>query len=81
MWSLVRQEDHRLNTAAAFDAEWVRQHGSPEQAVRAHLECAGMPRLPEGIHRGLEGHAATHATALVTRGGAPLSGGRRGWLR
>ena len=52
---LVRQEDHRLNTAAAFDAEWVRQHGSPEQAVRAHLECAGMPRLPEGIHRGWKG--------------------------
>ena len=52
---LVRQEDHRLNTAAAFDAEWVRRHGSPEQAVRAHLECAGMPRLPEGIHRGWKG--------------------------
>ena len=52
---LVRQEDHRLNTAAAFDTEWVRRHGSPEQAVRAHLEGAGMPQLPEGIHRGWKG--------------------------
>jgi len=52
---LVRQEDHRLNVAAAFDAEWMRQHGSPERAVRAHLEMAGMPRVPEGIHRGWRG--------------------------
>ena len=52
---LVRQEDHRLNVAAAFDAEWVRRHGSPELAVRAHLELAGMPRVPEGIHRGWRG--------------------------
>lgn len=52
---LVRQEDHRLNAAAAFDAEFVRRHGSPERAVRAHLESAGMPRLPEGIHRGWRG--------------------------
>ncbi len=52
---LVRQEDHRLNAAAAFDPEWVRRHGSPERAVRAHLELAGMPRLPEGVHRGWKG--------------------------
>jgi flavin-dependent dehydrogenase len=52
---LVRQEDHRLNVAAAFDAEWVRQHGSPERAVRAHLESAGMARLPAGIHHGWKG--------------------------
>jgi len=52
---LVRQEDHRLNVAAAFDAEWVRRHGSPEHAVRAHLEAAGMPGLPERVHRGWRG--------------------------
>ena len=52
---LVRQEDHRLNVAAAFDTEWVRRNGSPERAVRAHLESAGMPRLPDGIHRGWRG--------------------------
>ena len=52
---LVRQEDDRLNAAAAFDAEFVRQHGSPERAVRAHLESAGMPPLPERIHRGWKG--------------------------
>ena len=52
---LVRQEDDRLNAAAAFDAEFVRRHGSPERAVRAHLELAGMPRLPERIHRGWRG--------------------------
>ncbi len=52
---LVRQEDHRLNVAAAFDTEWVRRNGSPERAVRAHLESADMPRLPEGIHRGWRG--------------------------
>ena len=52
---LVRQEDHRLNVAAAFDAEWVRRHGSPERAVRAHLESAGMPGVPEEIHRGWRG--------------------------
>ena len=52
---LVRQEDHRLNVAAAFDAEWMRQHGSPEHAVRAHLKSAGMPGLPESVHRGWKG--------------------------
>ena len=52
---LVRQEDQRLNVAAAFDACFVRGYGSPERAVRAHLESAGMPRLPEGIHRGWKG--------------------------
>ncbi len=52
---LVRQEDGCLNVAAAFDAEWVRGNGSPERAVRTHLESAGMPRLPEGIHRGWKG--------------------------
>jgi flavin-dependent dehydrogenase len=52
---LVRQEDHRLNVAAAFDPEWVRRNRSPERAVRAHLESAGMPLLPEGIHRGWKG--------------------------
>jgi flavin-dependent dehydrogenase len=52
---LVRQEDHRLNVAAALDPEWVRQHGSPERAVGAHLEVAGMPRLPEGVYRGWRG--------------------------
>ena len=52
---LVRQEDQRLNVAAAFDACFMRAHGSPERAVRAHLESAGMPRLPEGIHRGWRG--------------------------
>ena len=52
---LVRQEDHRLNVAAAFDAEWVRLHGSPDRAVRAHLESAGMPPLPERTHRGWKG--------------------------
>ena len=52
---LVRQEDHRLNVAAAFDAEWVRRHGSPEHAVRAHLKVAGMPGLPESVHRGWRG--------------------------
>ena len=52
---LVRQEDHRLNVAAAFDAEWVRHHGSPEHAVRAHLESAGMPGLPAGVHHGWKG--------------------------
>ena len=52
---LVRQEDHRLNVAAAFDAEWVRHHGSPEHAVRAHLESASMPGLPEGVHHGWKG--------------------------
>ncbi len=52
---LVRQEDRRLNVAAAFDAEWVRRHGSPERAVRAHLESAGMPGLPERVHRGWKG--------------------------
>ena len=52
---LVRQEDHRLNVAAAFDPGWVRRHGSPERAVRAHLESAGMPGLPEGVHRGWRG--------------------------
>lgn len=52
---LVRQEDQRLNVAAAFDAEFMRRHGSPERAVRAHLESAGMPRLPDGIHRGWRG--------------------------
>ena len=52
---LVRQEDQRLNVAAAFDACFVRGHGSPERAVRAHLESAGMPRLPEVIHRGWRG--------------------------
>ena len=52
---LVRQEDQRLNVAAAFDAEWVRHHGAPEPAVRAHLESAGMPELPEGVYRGWRG--------------------------
>ncbi len=52
---LVRQEDQRLNVAAAFDACFMRGHGSPERAVRAHLESAGMPRLPDGIHRGWRG--------------------------
>ncbi len=52
---LVRQEDQRLNAAAALDAEFVRRHGSPQRAVQAHLESAGMPRLPERIHRGWRG--------------------------
>lgn len=52
---LVRQEDDRLNVAAAFDADWVRQHGSPGRAVRAHLELAGTPRLPDGIHHSWKG--------------------------
>lgn len=55
---LVRQEDDRLNVAAAFDAEWVRRHATPERAVRAHLESAGMPRLPEPTHRGWRGTPA-----------------------
>ncbi len=55
---LVRQEDHRLNVAAAFDAEWVRLHGSPDRAVRAHLEWAGMPGLPQRTHRGWRGTPA-----------------------
>ena len=50
-----RQEDHRLNAAAAFDPEWVRRHGSPERAVGAHLELAGMPRLPDRVYRGWRG--------------------------
>jgi len=52
---LVRQEDDRLNVAAAFDAEWLRRHGSPEHAVRAHLEAVGMPGLPDSVHRGWRG--------------------------
>ncbi len=52
---LVRQEDHRLNVAAAFDAAWVRSHGTPDAAVRAHVESAGMPDLPESVHRGWRG--------------------------
>ena len=52
---LVRQEDQRLNVAAAFDADWVRRHGSPAHAVRAHLEAAGMPGLPDSVHRGWRG--------------------------
>ena len=52
---LVRQEDRSLNVAAAFDADWMRRNGSPERAVRAHLESAGMPLLPDGIHRGWKG--------------------------
>ncbi|MEC7846877.1 MAG: FAD-dependent oxidoreductase, partial [Gemmatimonadota bacterium] len=52
---LVRQEDERLNAAAALDAEFVRRYGSPDRAVRAHLEGAGMPPLPERIHRGWKG--------------------------
>ncbi len=63
---LVRQEDHRLNVAAAFDAEWVRHHGAPEPAVRAHLESAGMPGLPQGVHRGWKG------TPPLTRRLSPL---------
>jgi flavin-dependent dehydrogenase len=52
---LVRQEDQRLNVAAAFDSDWVRRHGSPEGAVAAHLEWAGMPGLPGTVHRGWKG--------------------------
>ena len=52
---LVRQEDHRLNAAAALDGEFLRRHGSPGLAVRAHLASAGMPPLPERIHRGWKG--------------------------
>ena len=55
---LVRQEDDRLNVAAAFDTEWMRRHATPERAVRAHLESAGMPRLPEPTHRGWRGTPA-----------------------
>lgn len=58
---LVRQEDERLNAAAALDAEFVRRYGSPDRAVRAHLEGAGMPPLPDRIHRGWKG------TPLLTR--------------
>ena len=47
-----------LAAAAAFDAEWVRLHGSPDRAVRAHLEWAGMARLPERTHRGWRGTPA-----------------------
>jgi len=67
---LVRQEDGRLNVAAAFDTEWVRRNGSPERAVRAHLESAGMPRLPDGIHRGWRG------TPPLTRRLSSLAGER-----
>ena len=52
---LVRQEDHSLNVAAALDSESLRRHGSPERAVRAHMERAGMPRLPEEFHHGWKG--------------------------
>jgi flavin-dependent dehydrogenase len=52
---LVRQEDDRLNVAAAFDAAWVRHHGNPERAVRAHLESAGMLGIPDVVHRGWKG--------------------------
>jgi len=52
---LVRQEDHSLNVAAALDSESLRRHGSPERAVRAHMERAGMPRLPEELHHGWKG--------------------------
>ena len=52
---LVRQEDQRLNVAAAFDSDWIRRHGSVEGAVEAHLEWAGMPPLPKMVHHDWKG--------------------------
>lgn len=67
---LVRQEDRRLNVAAAFDTEWMRRYRSPEGAVRAHLKWAGMPQLPERICRGWKG------TPSLTRQLSSLGGER-----
>ncbi|SVB72384.1 uncharacterized protein METZ01_LOCUS225238, partial [marine metagenome] len=67
---LVRQEDCRLNVAAAFDADWVRRCGSPEQAVRTHLKWASMPGLPRKIYRGWKG------TPYLTRRLSSLGGER-----
>ena len=67
---LVRQEDRRLNVAAAFDTDWVRRCGSPERAVRTHLKWAGMPELPKKIYRGWKG------TPCLTRRPSSLGGER-----
>jgi 2-polyprenyl-6-methoxyphenol hydroxylase-like FAD-dependent oxidoreductase len=43
---LVRVEDHSLNIAAAFDADFVRSRGSPALAAAAILDEAGFPPVP-----------------------------------
>jgi flavin-dependent dehydrogenase len=42
----VRVEDHTLNVAAAFDADFVRSHGSPGLAAESILGEAGFPAVP-----------------------------------
>ncbi|MEE8384643.1 MAG: NAD-binding protein, partial [Dehalococcoidia bacterium] len=54
----------------ALDAEFLRRHGSPGLAVGYHLESAGMPRLPERVHRGWKG------TPPLTRRVSSLGGER-----
>ncbi len=43
---LVRLEDDRLDVAAAFDAGFLRAHGSPGAAAAAVLESCRLPPVP-----------------------------------
>jgi flavin-dependent dehydrogenase len=45
---LVRQEDGRLNVAAAIDAARLKAPGGPDAAIRAILAGAAFPELPAG---------------------------------
>lgn len=58
---LVRQEDARLNIAAAFDRQWLREYRSPGRLAARILAEAGLPRIEQ-----LE-HAPWRGTAYLTR--------------
>lgn len=49
---LVRLEDGRLDVAAAFDADSVRERGGLERAAGSVLKSAGMPAIPSVAWRG-----------------------------
>jgi flavin-dependent dehydrogenase len=67
---LVRQEDGSLNVAGALDPRWVRTHGGPEGAVRAHLGAEGVSlNITEPVH-------GWRGTPLLTRTISPLAGAR-----
>jgi menaquinone-9 beta-reductase len=66
---LVRLEDGRLDVAAAFDPEFVRQLDSLPQAANRILKDAGFATLPEADWRG---------TPALTRSVTSLAG--PGWF-
>jgi len=67
---LVRVEAGRLNIAAAFDAAFIRDAGSPGDAVARTLAAAGFPTIESA------GSTRWHGTPALTRQRRAITGDR-----